>query len=332
MASILSNLAMLQMMIEARKNMAADPVSDDDDNKDQVPDKDDKGVYDMSKIPRMADSKSLQRADALPRFDLYTMAVSKPALPRAIIAGHIKSHPDQVHLKHGKWERTALHSACKHDNLGAVEAMLAAGADPVALDLGQNTPLLLAVRSGNKSIIMRLLQESAVRHAINTPRLADQATPLWVAAVAIARTKDVTIMNMLLQQDEIDPNTLLKSGGALLHYLAREGKTLALTVMLTHPLVDVNKLHSVLQCTPIHLAVSAGNFKVASLLLSHRRINPLLRDAQQRTARDLIQLWPNFLKKAAHASGEKDVLDMLTLAESKVPLPPHGTGLPSIKI
>lgn len=282
--------------------------------------------YDHSKRPQVKQRSTFLRADPLPLFDLYTMTRCKPYLPRAIIAGHIKNAPQELVLKKGKLERTALHSACKTGNYEAVEALLAAGADPIAQDRMQCTPLLLAVQRGELLVAARLLRIPVVQQAINVPRLSDHATALSIAMMhfASAQVSSPAMVQLLLAQPGVDPNVVLISGEALVHMLAVEQRTIPLGMLLLHPDLDVNKLHTVFQCTALHLSLNDGFVDSSVMLLCHRDINPLLRDSKNDTARAVA------VQRFKPLDTIRELNALLALAERNVPPPPH-MG-PSIKL
>jgi ankyrin repeat protein len=63
--------------------------------------------------------------------------------------------------------RTALHWASSHGLLVVVEKLVAAGADPVALDEWDETPLIRASSHGRTNTVAFLLQLPAVKASIN---------------------------------------------------------------------------------------------------------------------------------------------------------------------
>lgn len=79
----------------------------------------------------------------------------------------------------GSQNRTPLHEAAIHGDLGIVDALLAAGAEVDARSEGGYTPLYIASQNGHVAVMKRLLEKGADVNARNT---VTEQTPLMAAA------------------------------------------------------------------------------------------------------------------------------------------------------
>lgn len=276
--------------------------------------------YDWAKLTRPRPRSDFALADPAPVFDLYNLVRSKPHMPHAIIAGYLKSVPaEEIDRKKGKYGRVALHAACKSGNLDAVNVLLAAGANPVVQDTMQYTPLMMAVVADHWVVVARLLQVPAVIDAINTPRLTDHGTALTIALQKV-NTSEATpnVLQLLLAQSAADPNVILCSGGTILHDLAKDHQGgAALVMLMSRSDLDVNKLHVVLQCTPLHVAIDGGLTEPTILLLCHRGIKPTIRDAKNQTPQDVLLDVTKGNTSSGTAAMVKKISDLIAVVTPK---------------
>jgi len=190
---------------------------------------------------------------------------------------------------------TALHWAVLHDNLEAVTALLAAGADAAAKTRYNVTPLSIACTNGSEKIVAALLDAGADANAT----LAGNETPLMIAArtgrlgpvkLLLARGADVNakeregqtaamwaaadghaeVMSALIDAGA-DLRTPLKSGFTPLFFAVREGRIEVVRLLLAAGLDVDEPMHPKgggrRPLSPLLLAVENGHFELAVALL-----------------------------------------------------------------
>lgn len=151
---------------------------------------------------------------------------------------------------------TALHLATKEGNLETVKVLLAARANPNAIDFKGQTPLHLASLYRKRDVAGELFKYQA------DPNIAafDGVTPLTID------TRDPDITKMLIKYgasiDQTNPE-----GYNVLHFAAQRGDLETVKVLLA---ADANRNAMSLQGrTPLYLASSEGKENVVKELLKH---------------------------------------------------------------
>ncbi|MGE0009625.1 MAG: ankyrin repeat domain-containing protein [Candidatus Babeliales bacterium] len=162
-----------------------------------------------------------------------------------------------IEAPEGPARSTPLILAALRADLGAMQALLNAGADVNAKDDLLNTPLHAAVESGNAQAVKMILE--ARPSNIDAVNEFDE-TPLLKAA-GPARTNNTLSLELLIKAGA---NYLAKDkeGNTALHYAAQTGRSQA-TMLLLKKGIDINARNSVGQ-TPLH---NVGNAAVAVTLI-----------------------------------------------------------------
>jgi ankyrin repeat protein len=203
----------------------------------------------------------------------------------------------------------ALHAAAANGHRAIVELLLTVPGIDINLEIAGRTPLSRAIQSSDNEAIIELLlhtpginiyqahgnitllpcailhnYENVVRillkhSGINVNEVGlrwPNHTPL-AFAVAI---KNITIIQLLLEREDIDVNKVAQKGETPLAIAAANGSKEIVEILLQYPGIDLNRTgvgyirtDEVTAKTPLHAAVSAGQLEIVSLLLSQPSID-----------------------------------------------------------
>ncbi|MEW6745447.1 MAG: ankyrin repeat domain-containing protein [Planctomycetota bacterium] len=153
---------------------------------------------------------------------------------------------------------SALHFAIRNNQLPMAKELLAAGADPDAVTVHQETPLLLALWSGsNSKALVKLLLEARAN-----PNPRQGPAPLFVAA----RENRPDIIEMLLEKGA-DIAWKSPFGMTVLHATTWEDSVEAARMLLKRG-ADANAPDGTGQ-TPLMMAAVQNSLRVFDLLLEH---------------------------------------------------------------
>ncbi|KAG2500109.1 hypothetical protein HYH03_001691 [Edaphochlamys debaryana] len=150
-----------------------------------------------------------------------------------------------------------LHAAARLDRVGAVEALLAAGADVDARDGAGRTALFVAAAEGRQAAAEALLQAGARPNAA----AHDGWTPFGIAAAG----GRVDLVGAMLPKGASVNAPAAEGGLTALHLASRAGEVGVMEVLLRAH-ADFERLTACLQ-TPLHLASAHGHKRAAGLLL-----------------------------------------------------------------
>jgi ankyrin repeat protein len=121
---------------------------------------------------------------------------------------------------------------------------------------------------------------------------SSQSSPEFIKSIsyslylAASRGSDVLVQRLLMC-DTIDPNQKFTySGRSPLHSAVSQGNFHAVEMLLDHPRIDVN-IESYYGDTPLHLAAISGEVKVIKLLLLHKNIDVQSKKHGMKTLLDL---------------------------------------------
>ncbi|MGB9080662.1 MAG: ankyrin repeat domain-containing protein [Desulfuromonadaceae bacterium] len=201
-----------------------------------------------------------------------------------------------------------LVAAVRKGDKAAVEALLAKGADVNARNTKGETPLHVAGYHGQKDVAELLLTKGADVNAKD----AFGKTPLHSAAI---EGKDVA---ELLLTKGVDVNAKDESGGTPLHLAAFFGRKDVAELLLTKG-ADVNAKDAY-GGTPLHVAAAQGQKDVAELLLTKGAdVNakdkfgktPLLRSESQ-GRKDVAELLGEYMLKQARANPRAALVQLTT--------------------
>ncbi len=121
---------------------------------------------------------------------------------------------------------TALHRAVLNDQPTAVEALLAAGADPVLLNRNGISPLFLAVQNGSASIVASLLKAGA-----DPNTLSETGETILMTA---AHTGKPEVVSLLLQSGALVDARDPEFKQTALMIAVREGQTAVVDMLIRH--------------------------------------------------------------------------------------------------
>ncbi|KAJ5514961.1 hypothetical protein N7463_004513 [Penicillium fimorum] len=208
-------------------------------------------------------------------FDLLTDAGSLATITQALWYLDDQHRSISWSAKNG----SAFHLAAHFDLNRLVEKLLGQGYDPNATDMSGHTPLSLAVRRGNASVVTALIKAGA---SVNTVDNSGRAPLHWAI-----RHRRFDVFELLLDQQNIDVNVsdarwlhftplMLAAAGDLVDYLA--------------PLLDAEEHDVKKQCrspdggTALILAAYNGATDAVKLLLAYPGIEINHGDASGTTA------------------------------------------------
>jgi ankyrin repeat protein/beta-lactamase regulating signal transducer with metallopeptidase domain len=153
---------------------------------------------------------------------------------------------------------TPLHVAAERGDVGAIRALLGAGADPNARDLSGRSPLHLAAATGDVEAVVELLDGGA---DTDVPALTNAgATPLHVAA-----EQGLAEVVQTLLAAGANPNAKDEGGSSPLHLAAGVGDVRSVSLLLQRG-ADPDCL-SASGATPLANASEVGAWDVVQVLL-----------------------------------------------------------------
>ena len=151
------------------------------------------------------------------------------------------------------------------DHVAALKLLLLSGAGVNGLDQNGRTPLFLAVRQGNVGAVETLLAAGADLSAADNP---NGFTALHAASELDAPAQVVSNVVTRLLRVGVARDARDKYGGAPLHAAAAAGRTVMVALLLEAG-ARINSTGPSL-CTPLQLAVMSGRRDVVELLLANR--------------------------------------------------------------
>jgi len=161
---------------------------------------------------------------------------------------------------------TPLMFAAYGGHVGAYEALLKVGADPLATNKNGSSAMHFAAWTGKAEIIARLLPHTQLIDIKNK----NGKTALLLAA----QYSHVKVCELLLKAGA-DPLAMNENGFNAMHYASREGNTEIVQMLLAHKqLIDLPFKDG---RTPLLLAAEQGQLEVCKLLLK-AGANPLATD------------------------------------------------------
>lgn len=165
------------------------------------------------------------------------------------------------------YKTNALIKAVGSDNVNAVKALVANGADPNAL-VGGLTPLTGAVRRNNIEIVKALLASSKID--VNQ---VDGIEGMPALLYAAQDKEHIEIFKLLVKQDDIDINKCVPLIGAVYG-----NNVEAVEILLNRDKINVNATDQFSNSTALHISAKRGNEPIVKLLLNHPEIDINARD------------------------------------------------------
>ncbi|ERF73035.1 hypothetical protein EPUS_07129 [Endocarpon pusillum Z07020] len=197
------------------------------------------------------------------------------ALQSSCVAGHLGAFNHliewgaNVNAKGGEFG-TALNAAAAKGQEVMVKCLVNRGASSAFTDAVERTPLFLACWNGHLEVVKLLIEQQAEVDVKTT----DGRTPLHGAAW----NGHLEVVKFLVKQQ------------AEMNVKTTEGRT-PLYEALTKSKIDINSKDAFYR-TPIHLAISHGQFSIARLLFEHAS-NPSILDGYGKSALDWACMNPN---------------------------------------
>ena len=148
--------------------------------------------------------------------------------------------------------RTPLHIACVSGNLDGVKLLINHGACVCTKDIGNNTPLSLAVLNNHSSIVSALLSEFGCD--------PNDGVSLHTAS----RLGDLSMVKTLIEHGA----TVGVDGNTVLHLTAENGRNETMEAFLRDFKSDPN-IKNKKGRTPLHIACMCGNLDGVKLLIKH---------------------------------------------------------------
>ena len=168
--------------------------------------------------------------------------------------------------------RTPLITACSFSKPEIVECCLGyPEIDYNKTDDSDYVPLFFACEVGSIDcfkIIISKAKKNSIHLELNIPRKEDKFTMLHYCAM----NNQTTFIEILLQEDDINPNLLSEDGMAPLHIASKLGYTKVIRLLASNPKTDLN-IKSSFGFTPLHIAVKNAQKEAVIALLESNRIN-----------------------------------------------------------
>jgi len=171
-------------------------------------------------------------------------------------------------LKHGSTLDSELHNATIARDSSRIEYLLKRGARIDARDTEQQTPLIVAAKGGDLSVMNGLLEYKA------NPNAKDNDG--WTAAMHAVRSNEPKVFR-LLGKHKADFNLFNKEGVTALAMAVNDNKANAAVAMLDNK-ANPNLAMGAGKYNALMLAVSKGNLVMAQTLLQYKA-NPNARNA-----------------------------------------------------
>ena len=183
-----------------------------------------------------------------------------------------------------------LHNACQWGDVDTVRHLVInERCNPnIQSYTSENTPLHIAVKSGQDGIIVQLLLCKECDFNVQNK---DGDTPLHIAV----RYGQGDIIVQLLSCEECDLNVQNRECDTPLHIAVRQNKTGAISHLLAHQQCNVNVQNQVCD-TPLHIAVRYGQDDIFVQLLLHKKCDP---NAQNRNGDTPLHIAIRQNKRAA---------------------------------
>ncbi|XP_013412399.1 ankyrin repeat domain-containing protein 16-like [Lingula anatina] len=167
----------------------------------------------------------------------------------------------RVDINQGNFDgKRALHEASHFGQLECVTVLLNNGAAIDALKKADWTPLMLACTKTNLEVIQELIQRGA--------NISLKNKDGWNCFHLAVRVGYASILNYLLDCDELVSNTVSKNGRTPLHTAALHGQQSAVDILLDRGVTPVDQQDSC-GTTPLMDALRAGHLHVADMLIAH---------------------------------------------------------------
>ena len=189
-------------------------------------------------------------------------------------------------------DETPIHFAAQHNRVGAIELLLASGADPNVHDKDGWTPLHYATQNVYMEALQKLLLSEKID--VNARNRAGW-TPLHIAS----KMGNAEIVEILLATNQIKINEADNDGWTALHFASKTGIPEVVASILKYPGIEINKPDKA-GWTALHDAVKYQNHQVVEMLLSQPGIDV--------NARTLMQWVPLHIAYLNHDQVTKDLL------------------------
>mmetsp|Transcript_19904 Transcript_19904/g.64795 ORF Transcript_19904/g.64795 Transcript_19904/m.64795 type:complete len:388 (+) Transcript_19904:103-1266(+) len=178
----------------------------------------------------------------------------------------------EPNVKNTEKGRTALHLAAQEGHLAVVELLLAdERVDPNPRDDIGVTPLMFAAQEGHSTLALRLLQDARTHPGLETPK--SSALARWTALFVAAKAGLTEVVEKMLADHRVKPNTVNEEGDTALSVAASLGHLAVVELFLADQRVKPNVANKQ-GCTALMYAASGGHVAVVERMLAEERVDP----------------------------------------------------------